>query len=286
MIEQGAVLDRTRRATQPRRRSALAATLTGIAIAGIFLLLPVAQAATASPPTILLKAPYSGVTVSPSTSTSTSGCASGKVIRAPSFSAATGSTRFSVKASASSCPGPFGDSGAASAGLTLLVPIPVYSGNDVIHAKMTVDASLAARIGGANCLLFNLSFSYCYSSASAYLYGYAYLIDETSGFYYSSTSYWPGVDAYSSLYVSCYVGNCSVNLTAPMHITVSAPVSWTFDAAGLNAAHLFVLEVDLYSSVSAYDYAYDASFTGASEFANVLMSGPGLGATLNSITIR
>lgn len=273
------------RSTEGRRRRWPSLTFVLVGVAGLLLLAPISQAAAGGPPMVILKAPFTGVTTYPSTSTSSAGCGTGKVVRAPFFIPTTGKGGFSEKAHATSCPGLYGDSGSASAGLTVSVPIPAHSGTNVIHARWTVDASVGAQIGGANCLLYNTSYSYCYLGSYSSLSGYAYLIDVTNNSYWFGTTAWPGVYASSSLFASCYFGNCSLNVTGNQHFSVKTTVTWSFHANGLNPSHVYVLEVDWYSGVSVFDYSYQATLTGASEAGSVIMSGPGSGATLNWITI-
>ena len=279
------VRDRIVHSAVPRRRwSALTIALVGIA--GLLILSPLAGASSAGHPTITLTAPYTGVTTYASTSTSSSGCGMGKVPRAPSFDATTGVGGFSMKTDATSC-GPFyGDSGGASAGLTVFVPIPAYSGNNVIHAKWTVKATVTSRIGGADCLLTSATYSYCISEAYSSLGAYAYLYDQTNGSYWFADSNWAGDYTFTELYDICYAGNCSLQLTPNVHLNVDVPVTFTVHAGGLDASHAYLLEVSFSGYASVYDSAYQGTLTGASEFASVAMAGPGLGATLNSVTIR
>ena len=126
-----------------------AITFALLGITGLLILSPLAQAASAGPATIVVKAPYTGATTYTSTSTSSGGCAVGKIVRAPFFDANTGKGGFFLASHASSCAPLYGDSGGASAGLTVYVPIPVYTGHDVIHAQWTIKAAVTARIDRA-----------------------------------------------------------------------------------------------------------------------------------------
>ncbi|MGA8663529.1 MAG: hypothetical protein WB809_00440 [Thermoplasmata archaeon] len=257
-----------------------------VAITGLLLVAPFAQAASSGPATITLKAPYTGVTLYTSTSSSSSGCGAGKVVRAPAFDASNGVGVFSVKADASSCAPLYGDTGGASAGLTVYVPVPVYSGNNVIHAKWTIQATITTRLGGANCLLTNTTYSYCLSESYADFGAYAYLYDETNGSYWFGDSNWAGDYAFADLYDICFYGNCSLTLTPNVHLSIDVPVTYSIHASGLVPSHVYVLEVSFQAYASVEDSAYQGTLSGASEIASVSMTGPGLGATLDSITIR
>jgi hypothetical protein len=119
---------------------------------------------------------------------------------------------------------------------------------------------------------------------SAELFGYAYLYDQTSGTYwFSPTSF--SATAYSSVYDSCYAKTCSTNFTGNEHVAVSTAVLFHFRADGLNAAHVYLLEVSWSSSAYAYEYGTQSIFTVAHEAASVAAAGPGLGVTLDWITI-
>jgi hypothetical protein len=257
-----------------------------VGVAALMFLAPIAQAAAPPIPTITVTAPYSGVSTYPSSSLSNAGCGVGKIVHAPFFDPTTGTGGFSTKSHATECPGVDGDSGSSYASLTIGVPIPVYAGNNLIRANWDINALLVTHVGGLACNLENSTFSYCDSSAYAYLDGYAYIYDTTNDTYWFGSSTWAGVFASSSLSVYCFYGNCSLNLTGNVHDVISTTAVWTFHAHGLNPAHAYVLEFSWYSGTSVEDYTYDASMSGASEIASAAMAGPGLGATLTSITIR
>jgi hypothetical protein len=266
------------------RWKGLSCGLVGIAL--LLVLAPAAQAATHGPVPITLKAPYVGSSSYVSTSVSAAGCGTAKIPHAPFFDATTGAGGFSLKAHAMACPPIYSDDGGASASVTVYVPIPAFTGNDVIHAKTSIQATLRAATGAATCALFNTTFSECYSSAYAELYGDAFLVDMTNGSYFIPDNYWGGAFAESSFYTYCYAGNCSSSTTGNVHLNVATSFVWTFHAHGLIASHSYVLELYWSGSASAYDDVYLASLSGASEAASVAMAGPGLGATLTSITIR
>jgi hypothetical protein len=261
-------------------------SLALVGVTALLFLAPAAQAASAGASTITLRAPYAGVTTYTSTSTSSSGCGVAKIPHGPNFSGTTGKGGFSASARATSCDPLLGDSGASSVEMTVLVPVPVYSGHDVIHASWTVGARVSSLIGGANCNLSNSTYSYCYVDASASFGGYAYLVDLTNGSYWFGPTNWAGTFAESTLYNYCYLGNCSLEYTGNTHVVVNTPVTWSFSARGLNPNDSFALEFIFYGYVSVYDVVYQGTLSGASESASIAMAGNGLGATLNSITIR
>ncbi|MCI4343776.1 MAG: hypothetical protein L3J92_06665 [Thermoplasmata archaeon] len=262
------------------------ATVGLLGIALILLVSPMAQAASVGGANITIRAPFAGATGSGGSSTSSSDCGAGRIVHQPMFWASTGLVSFSVRAHATSCTGAYGDSGSATASETVTVPIAVVTGNDVIHAKWTVDASIGARLGGASCTLTNSTYSYCYSEAYAELSGYAYLYDLTNGSYWWSTNYWSGAAASSSFYDYCYAGNCSTTVSGSQHVSIAANAVWNFRPHGLNSAHSYELVISWYADASAYDYTYLGMLTGASETGWVTMAGSGYGAWLDSITVR
>jgi hypothetical protein len=269
-----------------RRWSMTGATCGLVGIALVLLLSPIAQAASVGGTHIAIRAPFVGATGYSSSSSSSSGCGVGKIPHAPSFDATTGKVAYALRAHSASCSSGFGDSGSASAGETVTVPISVVSGNDVIHAMWTVNASVGSRIGAASCQLTNASYSYCYAESYAELSGYAYLYDVTNDSYWYSNNDWAGAATSSSFYAYCYGGNCSTSLTGSQHVSLATNVVWTFRPHGLDATHSYELVMSWYADVSAYDYSYLGALSGANESATVTMAGPGYGATLDSITIR
>jgi hypothetical protein len=262
------------------------ATVGLLGVALVLLVSPMAQAASAGAANTTIKAPFAGATGYGSTSTSNAGCGVGKIVHQPTFSASTGLASFSIRAHATSCAGGYGDSGSASAGETVTVPLSVVTGNDVIHATWTVDASVGARLGSTSCTLSNASYSYCYSETYAEMNGYAYLYDLTNGSYYASTNYWSGVAVSSSFYDSCYGGNCSTTVTGNQHVAIAGNVVWNFRPHAVNAAHSYELVMEWYADVSVYDYTYFGTLSGGTGTGWVTMAGPGYGAWLDSITVR
>jgi len=258
--------------------------LVGVAL--LLVLAPAAQAATAGPSHLTIKAPYVGATGFPSSSTSSYGCALGTVTHAPFFHPTTGGVGFSVRAHASSCLPTYTDSGSSSAGESIGVPIPAYTGNNIIHAKWSIDAMLKTSLGSPSCTLTNASYSYCFASASADLYGYAYLYDATNGTYWYPDNSWAGASVGSEISAFCYLGNCTSTFIGSAHLALATVMDWTFHAHGLVASHAYVLQFSWYADASASDYTYLATISGAYESASVSMAGPGLGATLESITVR
>jgi hypothetical protein len=260
-----------------------------LALFGVALLLalaPAAQAAQNAPAHVTITAPFVGATGVQSQSTSSSGCGAGKVTHHPFFDAATGGVGFSARSHAMGCAPGYGDSGFAEASETVTVPITVPSGNDVIHAKWSIHATLSSSIGRALCTLLNAPFSDCSTEALSELSGYAYLEDATNGTYYSAENYYDGASTSSYLDAYCSYGNCTIDVAGNAHLAIATSFDWKFDAHGLVASHSYLLEFYWTGYSSASDYAYDASLTGASESASIAMAGPGLGATLESVTIR
>lgn len=263
----------------------LSAGLVGVA--ALLLLAPIAGAAASGATVTTLKAPFTGATTYPSSSLSSAGCAAAKMPHAPYFKTTTGIGGFSLRASAHACSGLFGDSASAFASETVLLPLPVHQGTNVIHAKWTVNATLGSHLGNSVCTLLNTTFSYCYSAADAQLYGYAYLIDMSNSSTWFGTTSWTGASASSTIYDSCDLGNCTSNVTGSMQFGLhNKGVTWTIHAGGLLTSHAYVLEIAWYSDAEAYDYAYDATLTGAAEYGFLTAAGPGFGVTLDWVTIQ
>jgi hypothetical protein len=266
------------------RLKAVSAGLVGVAL--LLVLAPAAQAASAGSTSLTLKAPYVGTTSYASRSVSVSWCGGANIGHGPSFDPATGRLGFSLKSHASACSPLFGDSASAYASETITVPISAFTGTNVIHAKWSINANLWSGIGSASCTLQNTTFSECYSSSYAEISGYGYLYDATNGSYYSASNYWDGTSTSSSFFASCYNGNCTSTLSGNAHLALATSFDWRFHATGLVASHSYVLEFSWYGEVYSYDGAYLGTLSEASEGSSLTMVGPGLGATLDWISIK
>jgi hypothetical protein len=256
-----------------------------VVVAFVLILAPMAQAASPGNSPVTITAPYTGATGYASSAWAASGCGAASIVHAPFFNWNNGRTGFSVRAHANSCSSPFGGSSSASASELVAVPITVPSANDTIRAGWVVNAALGASIGATNCVLQNVSsYSYCYATASAEVYGFAYLFDQTSGTYwYSAGEVFESVA--SSVYDTCYSGSCTTSSTGNQHMTVSTSIVFPFHVRGLNPSDSYLLVTTWSSDAYFYEYGYASSLSVANAAGSVTMAGPGMGATLEWITV-
>jgi hypothetical protein len=250
------------------------------------LVAPVTQGAPVAAGGVVISPPYAGAVSYVSTSQSTDGCGHTALPVLPFFHANSGRAGADASSGTKICSGAPYDDGFASAGLTAEVPLPAgISGNKVV-ARTNLDYQLKAQIGSEQCLLKNLSFSYCDLFAQAYVSVYVYVIDETAGQYYFPTNTPTLPSAASEVYDWCESGSCGSNLSVSQHLSVTA--GFTSDIkvkSGLNATHLYELVWSIEVVSDAAAYSYDANLSGTSVAGSVAMAGPGLGARLAWISV-
>jgi hypothetical protein len=273
-----------------RSRSTTGALVgTVAAISLLMILMPTATAASAGSvaSTIKVTAPYPGAAGYASTSLSQSGCGGAKVVKHPSFSAATGKGVLALSSHSALCSPVFGDYGSAGASLEITVPIHLPSGTHRIVANWNIAASLRTTLGSYGCTLNTTGFySSCYAYADATLSAYPYLVDDTNGTYYFPTTYWQGLSADSYVSAFCYSGTCGVNFTGNDAMNVLSMLSWSIHASGLVSTHQYSLLFYLSGSVECYDSDYSATMTGGALTAAISLAGPSHGATLTSVVIH
>jgi hypothetical protein len=275
-----------------RRWAGTAAVGTLAFVALVVVLLP--ASAMAAPMsiyhTIRITAPYSGTTVTPSMSISTSGCGTASLITAPFFHPGSGRGGFSGSAAASGCP-TTGGSGSTYESFSASIPIAVIPGHDKIVAKWTLHVSGGTSMGIGKCSIpvqNNTSgYSYCSVYASSILSGYAYIYDSTNGTYVATpATYWAGLSNSSSYYIYCYAGNCTTYVYgSPGTFAFHGPLTFVFNANGLLATHTYVLVTDFYGSQYASENSYFAPLHHAHASAWLNAGTFGNGLTLNSITV-
>jgi hypothetical protein len=285
--------------TSPSRKPTRAHRWLGTAAVGslafvalVVVLLPVsAMGAPTIYHTIVISAPFTGATSTPSMSLSTSGCGTATMVTAPFFHSGTGRGGFSGTAAASGCLSGLGSSGDASQTISVVVPFSAMSGHNRIVEKWSLAVSGGTTFHLGKCAMPAMnnssSYSYCDVYSSSYLYGYSYLYDATNGSYIASPLVsWAGLSNGTTFYQYCYAGNCSTYSSgAPGSFSFTGALSWTFVANGLVSTHTYELATSFYGGEYASVSAYGATLhhTHASAWLNAGTFGNGL--TLNSITV-
>jgi hypothetical protein len=262
----------------------LTCALLGVTI--LLALAPLAEAATVGSSALTLRAPFTGGVSVPVIFSTLTGCAEQKLVPASSFNSTTGKASVTVRVHARPCNTPFGDSVSVTISSNEIIPFPAFSGVNTIHSKWTVDAALRTYINPGGCMFHNVTSSYCYSQAVSTLTGFAYVFDTTNGTTWPVANYWQGGTASSSINDACTAGICTSSVTGNTTIRVHGTVTWAFQLSGLKASHHYELWAEWDVSAYAQDFAYRATLTGGGEGASLVMAGPGLGATLDWITIR
>ena len=280
----------------PARRRVAAFGLAGaLTVATLVLLLAPSTLGASTNHAIVLSAPYRGVTTGTSSTLSTTGCGNAANPVVPFFSGATGMGGFANHAAAPGCTNnPSGSSAYATQGFTSNIPLSLSSSNATIVALATVTAAGVTKLVPGVCGASNASSSYqfCYQSAEAYVTGYAYVIDQTTGAYFGSTTYWAGL--YASQYYETYcfsfngTSGCSVfssgNTTATGFHS-STTFSWTFAVTGVNPSDKLVLQISFSGASFAYQYVYGTTLTGGTTRAGTNVGSGVNGIELDSITI-
>lgn len=243
------------------------------AVSLLMLLTPVAAGVR---PLATILPPYTGATVSPSTSWSYSGCGTSKIISYAKWSPTSGAGIFGGSTSAkSTCRalGSVGGGGYAyvSGGWSIQIPITVPAGTTSVQPNWTLAFTAAEKqVVVKSCPTFVPAASgYSYQSCNAYssidVYFDMYLYDKTSGYYIGSSYY--SVYNSSSQYndTNCYSGSCSYynnSYGSPASLSVNMPFVGYMNTT-YNSSHTYVLNAYLYASADANAFGYRSAIATA-----------------------
>ena len=252
-------------------------------VAALMLLVPVASATT-------IVAPFPGAVPAVFTLLQSGGCGTGKLVKAPTWSATSGGGGWSNSGSARSCAHSAGsvgmDSFAVSEGeIDVGVPVKLTSGAHTIVVNWSITAAGAQTFHlGAPCRAppsnpTGTSSSTCDVTAEAFLFGGAELEDTTNGTVFGAANVWSGLfnESFQVNSTSCSFGVCtSSNSSFGLPgggFSGTSLVSFYINAT-LNGHHSFVVHTFVFGGAFLDLFGYPASSASAS--LNAASSGNGV----------
>jgi len=268
-----------------RRIVGFGASGGAMAVALIMALSPVAAAAGHT-----YHAPYAGAVSQTSTYTSQSGCATGALTSPVNWSSTTGVLMLTAKTSAKSCGTQLAGVGGYSygyvqGGLEVAIPIKVAtSAAHSISVNWKLHGSATEAMSPGTCTLSTTaSYQSCYVSAYLSAYAGAYLVDTTNGSYFYQTNYWSFYnDSYNDTY--CYSSTCYNSSGSFGYGTLGGNVSFFINGT-LNKLDSYAILTYFYGYAQSYVSSYQATLTGASASASIVLAGGSNKATLSTIVV-
>lgn len=278
-----------------RRRRAVGTGLGTLATVGgvglLLFLLPLTGAAGTG---TTFHAPFKGMGVVPSTISRTAGCGKATTAKASFFNATTGMGGFSSSASVSKSCASFlpGDSGVAYGQFELTFPVNVSTTSSTHSISVIwstiINGSVKLTLGTCKTNA-SVILSYCDQVASAYVHGFATLVDLTNGSRVKSVM-WPGNFTTQETNRSCVFGVCTTNTTGTgsgsSKIVGTFLWSWTWSKVTMNRTHAYFLDMVLYGGATAALNVWDATITGGSASASLNSATAGNIEKLTSITVK
>jgi hypothetical protein len=273
------------RLSRGRSRTALVGTAVLGLVVVVLLVAPGTQASPASASPTVIAPPFPGATWVTTTSQSTEGCAHSTISTAPTYHASTGKFELAVAGGLKICPNQPFESGYASGGVSGVIPLPGGVTGNRVFVKMTFRADIASAVGPQQCILANVSYSYCQVAAQGYVEPFIYLYDETAqNFWFPSNE--PALPTASSqVYDWCFGGICGSNVTGNQHFDVNVGYTADIRTGPLNASHTYELIWSVSGEAYSYTSTYNSYLSGTGARASVTMAGGALGARLAWIAV-
>ncbi|MCI4331980.1 MAG: hypothetical protein L3K19_09085 [Thermoplasmata archaeon] len=276
------------------KRSGWVIGSTGL-VAAVSLLMVLTSAAGAVHPTANKVPPFKGtVTLSQSVDVS-GGCAKAKLTAKSFFSLSTGAAGFGGATSASSCNKAYNSNFAeVQGGFNAYLNAPFHKGSTTVYlnGSYALAGSLSATPGTCT-ISGSPSYAYCEEYASAYVYGYVYWDDLTTGALYfmgylGGTSFYL-VDNYTyneTYWSGSTLTNYSHAGAGPISASGSIAMSYTL-STNMVKTNKYAVYVDLYgytySEVYFYHNGGTVTYTGASASTAVNFANLGNGLVLTSL---
>jgi hypothetical protein len=266
---------------------------TGL-VAAVSLLMVLTSAASAVHPNASHTAPFKGsVTLSQSVSIS-GGCAHAKLTAKTAFSLHTGNGGFSGADNAATCKSFNSNFGEVQGGINAYINAPFHKGSTTVYVNGSYALSGTLATTPGTCKISGSpSYAYCEDYAAAYLYGYAYWDDLTSGSLYfigylgGSSFYLVSNTTYNQTYwTGSSYSNSSSGTAGP--ITASGTIAMTYTlATNMVKTHKYAIYVDLYGYTFAEVYYYHnggtVTYTGATAASAINFATLGNGFSITSI---
>lgn len=279
----------TRRGTG-RWRGILATGGGAAVMAPVVVLLLMAPTAGASSVKTIV-APYKGVHPILANPTSVSGCGGGAQSVHAFFNATAGIGGFSDNASTKWCSAYTNNSANMQGRFSIGVPFKLKtSGVRNITALWLTVSFGGVNLTAGTCTGSSTSlYSGCTRSASAFVYGTAYLLDKTTGTHTKLSNKWLGNSTYVSNYTSCMYTRCSSThskTTSAVLSTGNAYWVWQWNLTSINATHNYSLKMTIFGGVTVtLSTSGGATLSGASADAQMNSATLGNKQQLLSITI-
>ncbi len=257
----------------------------GIAVAAL-LIAPPALASSAAP-SIVVSAPFRGHLGAVYDLTNQSGC-SKSLLPVPSFfHFKTGKGGFAIESRERSCASATTSLAETTGGFDANVSLALPSGNHTVTLNWTLNATVNLSRTDGICAGSSSNSYYCYESVLVEITMQWYVVDLTSGFSYSAVQpYWPEYSVSSSSFVSCAGGHCSTGSSpAPGLYAFTTTSSSVLPLSGLNSGHHYVLVFSLGARVAAGVTMGSASLSGATGLARLDAASPGLGVSLDTLSV-
>jgi hypothetical protein len=231
-----------------------------------------------------ITAPYHGFAVT-FDSHGVVGCGAARVVTPAFFHFARGVGGFSDRAKASSCAGNSSSSGSASAVLETYVKTPYHAGSPTIFANLTLNITGHYLLNSGTCTLLGTpKLADCVQFSAYYVYGYSYLIDNTTGNRSYPSSAWSGSLNFSENVTTCKSGVCISNLQGSATSSCcSTNLSFRFHPGKMVKTDKYLLLLYLYGGAQVVLSTHSMRISGASGSASLNFAALGNGVTLTSI---
>jgi hypothetical protein len=169
--------------------------------------------------------------------------------------------------------------------LQYYVRIPFRTGSPHIFENLTVNISGTLAFTAGTCKVIGTpAKASCYRFVAVYLYGYSFLIDNTTGTRTPPKTSWPGSLNYSENVTSCISGVCNsaASLAAGL-VSVSVALSFLFYPGKMVKTDHYVLQLYLYGGSEVDFSTQKMTISGASGAASMNFATRGNGVVLTSI---
>jgi hypothetical protein len=268
--------------------------MAGIGMLGLMVglvILLVAPGTLAATPNTVLKPPFKTAVVTLTNPQSASGCGAVSLVTGAFFNKTTGVGGFSDNASATGCTTSRNNSALSTGHIQITIPIHVKTtGAQSITVIWTTQAIGSVNLSAGLCRgSKTVASSSCTRSATAFVNGFGFLIDKTTGTQTANTGTWPGNATSVSNVTTCAFTVCTSSATpvtsSALH-TGRAGWSWSWTGITLNSTNSYSLELVLFGgAVVTLEVTAGATLKGASANAQFNSSSIHQQENLDSITV-
>lgn len=258
----------------------------------LLMVLPATVGATT--PGTTLSAPFHHLKIAKSNPSSLLGCGTGTIVKSTSFNKTSGVGKFSDNGTIPACSTASSSSLTQEGSFTVTAPVHVkHSGTYNLSAIWLTIATGSVNITQGSCTGTASPGTYpnCNVSASAFVYGSAYLLDKNTGTKTSLSNHWPGNSTYVWDYTYCYPAptgcksTTSRSTSGSLH-TGSSYWEWYWNGTALNSAQNYSLVMTIFGGVKlTATTAMSAKLSGDYAFAQLNSGTLGNDETLIQIAV-